>query len=201
MTNEPVSLLARALDQTGKVLAGVHRDQAGLPTPCRSWTVGQLVDHIVHDLRQFTAMASGGSADWSAPAAPAGEDWLGAYRKGADELLSTWRSAGDLSGTTELPGLGEVPARFPVDQQVAEFTVHAWDLNRATGSRVDLDPELAEAALGWMRTAMAPQFRGSEEDGKSFGPEVSVPDDAPPYDRLAAFAGRAVKGDRPGHPQ
>ena len=27
--------------------------------------------------------------------------------------------------------------------------------------------------------------------GQAFGPEVAVPDDAPPYDRLAAFFGRA----------
>jgi uncharacterized protein (TIGR03086 family) len=197
MTDDPVSLLARALDQTATVLAGVEPRQADLPTPCRSWTVRQLVDHIVFDLRQFRTMATGGTADWSRPTPPAGADPLAAYRTGADELLAAWRAAGDLTGSTRLPGLGEVPARFPVDQQVAEFAVHAWDLARATGQRVDLDPQIADVALAWMRTALAPQFRGTEEEGRSFGPEMPVPDDAPAYDRLAAFAGRDVHR----HPQ
>jgi hypothetical protein len=37
---------------------------------------------------------------------------------------------------------------------------------------------------------MRPQFRGTEAEGKAFGPEVPISDDAPVYDRLAAFYGR-----------
>jgi hypothetical protein len=37
---------------------------------------------------------------------------------------------------------------------------------------------------------LKPQFRGDEESGRAFGPKVPVPDDAPLYDRLAAFFGR-----------
>jgi uncharacterized protein (TIGR03086 family) len=190
MANDPVSLLSRAVDQTGEVIAGIDPSQVSQPTPCRSWTVGQLVDHILHDLRQFTTTATGGAPDWSQPAPPAGDDPVGAFRRGADELLAAWRRAGDLSGTTTLPGMGEVPARFPVDMQISEFAVHAWDLARATGQKTDFDPEVAETALAWMRTTLAPPYRGSEADGKSFGPEVTVADGAPVYDRLAAFAGR-----------
>jgi uncharacterized protein (TIGR03086 family) len=190
MATDPVPLLSRALDQAGDVVAGTDRGRAGDPTPCRSWTVGQLVDHLVHDLGQFVTAAGGGAPDWSQAPPPAGDDWAGAYRRGAQELVEAWQKAGDLSGTVTLPGMGEVPARFPVDMQIAELAVHAWDLATATGQRVDLDPEVAETALAWMRGTMAPQFRGTEEEGKAFGPEVPIADDAPAYDRLAAFAGR-----------
>ena len=191
MATDPVPLLSRALDQAGRVIAGLQPDQADLPTPCRSWTVRKLVEHMVGDLAQFTTAATGGAPDWSAPTPPVGDDWIGEFRRGADELIAAWRAAGDLSGTITQPGMGEVPARFPVDMQIAEFAVHAWDLARATGQQTDsFDQEVAEAALGWMSAALVPAFRGSEEEGKSFGPEVPVAADAPPYVRLAAFAGR-----------
>ena len=188
--NEPLALLSRALDQVGDVLDGVRDDQQDLPTPCRSWTVGQLGDHLVHDLRQFTLTATGGKPDWSEPAPAVTQDRAVVFRKGAAELLDAWRQAGDLTGTITLPGMGEVPARFPVDQQTAEFAMHAWDLAKATGQSTDLEPQVGQASLDWVQSALRPEYRAKEVDGGAFGPEVSVPDDAPLYDRLAAFAGR-----------
>jgi uncharacterized protein (TIGR03086 family) len=178
------------LDQAGEVLAGVCDDQQALPTPCRSWTVAQLGDHLVHDLHQFTLTATGGKPDWSEPAPVVTQDRAAVFRKGAADLLDAWRRAGDLTGTITLPGMGEVPARFPVDQQTAEFAVHAWDLAKATGQSTDLDPEVGQVSLRWIRATLRPQFRAEETDGGAFGPEVSIADDAPLYDRLAAFAGR-----------
>ncbi|GIF68987.1 hypothetical protein Ais01nite_70220 [Asanoa ishikariensis] len=193
--NDPLALLERALDQVGKVLSDVRADQETLPSPCRSWTVAQLGDHVVHDLRQFSVAAAGGTADWSTAASPApAADRPALFRSGAADLLDVWRQAGDLSGTVTLPGMGEVPARFPVDLQTAEFAVHAWDLARATAQSTDLDPEVGQLALDWMRGTMLPQFRGSESEGKSFGPEVTISAEAHLYDRLAAFAGRDIAG-------
>jgi uncharacterized protein (TIGR03086 family) len=186
---DPLSLLSRAVDQVADVVAGIRPEQADLPTPCRSWNVRELVVHVVQELGPFTAAARGEQPDWSAPGPRVGDDWAGEFRTGADALLAAWGKA-DLTGTADLPGLGEVPARVPVDMQIAEFAAHAWDLARATGQSTDLDPEVAEVALAFMRTTLAPRFRGSEADGKSFGPEVPIADDAPPYERLAAFSGR-----------
>lgn len=191
-TDDPLALLARALDQMAAVLDGVQEGQEGLPTPCLSWDVGTLADHVVHDVAQFTAVARGERPDWGAPVPAVGGDRAAAFREGARELLDTWRAAGELTGTTELPGMGRVPARFPVDQQITEFAVHAWDLRRATSGRTDLDQAVAEAALEWARTALRPEFRGAEVEGKAFGHEVPAPQDAPAADRLAAFTGRRI---------
>jgi uncharacterized protein (TIGR03086 family) len=72
-----------------------------------------------------------------------------------------------------------------VDWQTAELAVHTWDLARAIGHSPHLDPEVAERGLAFMSSALTPEVRG-----ESFGPPVPVADDAPVYDRLAAFAGR-----------
>jgi uncharacterized protein (TIGR03086 family) len=193
MTSDPLSVLVRAVGQAGDLVAGVKPEQADLPTPCRSWNVRQLVEHLIHDLEQFTKTASGGRADWSSPAAEVEESWVQAYQSRADALTAAWGPA-ELTGTTELPGLGEVPARTPLDMQVAELAVHAWDLATATGQSMDLDPEVAEVGLALMRANLAPQFRGTEAEGKSFGPEVDPGPDAGPYERLVAFAGRDPRG-------
>jgi uncharacterized protein (TIGR03086 family) len=188
-TTEPLALLLQALDQTGAIIAAVRDDQEHLPTPCRSWDVTELVAHVVHDLGLFTVRASGGTPDWSTPRAAVEGDYIDAYRAGAAGLVQAWRGAGDLSGTIELPGMGEVAKRFPVDQQIAELAVHGWDLAVATGQSTHLDPEVGNTALAWGRATLGPQFRGSEDEGKAFGPEVDVAEDAPLYDRLAGFFG------------
>lgn len=189
MATEPLALLDRALDQTERVIAGIRPDQAHLPTPCSSWDVRALVGHLVDVLGTFAARARGESPGMPASAADPGDDWPGAFRARADELLAAWQAAGDLDRKVDL-GIGELPLRFVIDQQVTECAAHTWDLVTATGQRADLDPEIAEHALDWARGALQPAFRGTEAEGKAFGPEVQVPADAPAYDRLAAFFGR-----------
>ncbi|MFJ6137228.1 TIGR03086 family metal-binding protein [Kitasatospora sp. NPDC092286] len=187
---DPIELLARALAQTAGLIDGAGVELATHPTACRSWDVGQLISHLLFDLRQFTVRANGGKPDWSQPFERVEDDWLHAFEAGAEELVEAWRRAGDLGGVVVVPGVGELPARFPVDQQIAEFAVHGWDLARATGQSTDgLDHEVASASLAWAQGALRPEYRG-EEEKHSFGPEVAVPADAPPYDRLAGFFGR-----------
>lgn len=189
VTIDPVTLLSAALDQTGAIIAGIRDDQQHRPTPCRSWDVTELVAHVVHDLELFTERATGGTPDWSAAWTDVEGDYSDSYRTRATALVQAWRAAGDLSGNVEMPEMGEVDKRFPLDQQIAELAVHGWDLAVATGQSTRLDPEVGTAALKWARTALRPQFRGTEEEGKAFGPEVELPQDAPLYDRLAGFFG------------
>ena len=178
-----VELLRRALAQTSVVIAGIDAEQSDLPTPCRSWNVAALVDHVIHDLGQFTIAADGGKPDWAAPAKRVGAaDWSRAFDEGADRLLAAWSAAVD-------------DARPPsvLNQQLAEFSVHTWDLIRATGQSFDLDPEVATTALAWAGQALKPEFRGvGDDESKGFGPEAPVDPDAAAPDRLAAFFGRQV---------
>jgi uncharacterized protein (TIGR03086 family) len=189
MAAEPLVYLSQVLDLAGSLIERVRPEQAGLPTPCRSWDVRALVAHLVNDTDQFTAAATGGRPDWDTPAAGIGDDWASAFRAGAAELRAAWQQAGDLSQEIDLP-IGRVPKSFVASQQIAEFAVHSWDLATATGQRADFPAEACDAALAWASSALLPQFRGDEASGMAFGPEVSVPGDAPAEDRLAAFFGR-----------
>jgi uncharacterized protein (TIGR03086 family) len=174
-TADPIEQLASALSHASRLIDGTRPDQVDAPTPCPSWDVQTLVAHLVKDLESFTAAASGQTVDWAAPAPQLEGSWVSQFDERADELMTAWRKHGS---TDALP------------MQIAELAVHAWDLARATGQEVELDDSVTETSLTWMRSMLQPEYRGSEEEGKSFGPEVEVAADAPAYERLIAFSGR-----------
>src|SRR5437879_1791671 len=106
--NPELDLLARALDQTATAIDRIRPDQAGLPTPCRSWDVRALVNHTVADARFFAARVAG--AAWERRDADlVGDDWAGAFRAAAADLLTAWRREGALDSPVKLP-FGEMPA-------------------------------------------------------------------------------------------
>lgn len=185
--SETVALLERALDQTAAIIAPIPAGDGGLATPCLTWDVAALVRHLVgQDLRNFLITARGGTADWQVPAEAVDEDWATAFGIRASQLRDAWRAA-DLDQLTDLPGGRQVPFWTRADQQIAELTMHSWDLVKATSQRLDLDPELAEHALAWSHQMLRPEFRGPD---KAFGVEIPVAADAPVYDRLAGWFGR-----------
>jgi hypothetical protein len=67
--------------------------------------------------------------------------------------------------------------------------VHTWDLATALGrSTADLDPEVADRGLAFVRATMTDDNRSL-----AFGLEQPAPDDADAYKRVAAVAGRSVR--------
>jgi uncharacterized protein (TIGR03086 family) len=183
-----IDQLAGALDRTGAIIARVRPEQAWLPTPCQSWDVRELVNHVVRDVLQFTARARGEAWE-QADADLIRDDWEGAFREAANGLLAAWRAEGALDTTVKLP-FGEVPGTWFVGQQIADFVVHGWDIAKATAQSADFDPDLEQSSLDWGRENLKPEFRGDEASGRVFGPEVAVSEDAPVLDRLIGFFGR-----------
>lgn len=184
---ESVDLLERAVRQTAQVIEAIDAGQHHFATPCPEWDVQALVRHIIgQDLRNFAAAACGGTPDWLAPPRELGADWVAQFDAGAAEVLENWRAA-DLGREVRMPSGAAAALGSRVDQQIAELTVHTWDLARATRQRAELDPAPAERALAWARPMLRPEFRGPD---MAFGAEVPVPDDAPVYDRLAGWFGR-----------
>ena len=169
---QSIDILSRALDQTAEVLSAVPADKLSDETPCSGWDVATLMAHVVAGPRNFLTMSRGGQPDWSATP-PLPDDWTAEFRSSAEELLRMWREA------------GESVSPAAVDWQTAEFAVHTWDLARATGQPVDLDPEIAQRGLDFMSGALTPDNRGA-----AFAPAVTLSEEAPVHDRLAAFAGR-----------
>lgn len=172
---DDVRVLARALDQAGDVLDQVHENLLDRPTPCADWDVAALADHLVATPGNFLAMARGEQPDWSARTHVT-EEWGPAFRVAADDLIHWWHEHG---GETE----------SSADMATAELAAHTWDLATAIGFPVErLHEEVATRALEFLRSGLTPENRGGV-----FGPEQPVADGAGPYERLAAFAGRATR--------
>ena len=183
-SDSALALLQRAIDQLGATLGGVRPDQATRPTPCEGFDVRALVNHILYDLRQFEAMLDGANPGPPDADLLGDQDWSSAYRAAADSLLSAWRRKGVDSTITNR--LGTFPATWAVGQHMTNLTVHTWDLASATGQSTELDRELGEQSLAWGRANLKPEFRRPG----TFGPEVTVPESAPIYDRLVGWFGR-----------
>lgn len=186
MTETLVEQLAHALQDTGRLVAGVSAEQWDSGTPCEDWTVRQLVDHLVSGNRQLAAALEGADP----PAAdldfvPSGEGAELAYRDSCHALLDVLRQPRALADLVSVP-VGRVPVTVAVHLRVVEALVHGWDLAQATGQSPSGDARLAEQELAFTREAL----RMVPPDRTPFAPAQPVPDSAPAIDRLAACLGR-----------
>jgi uncharacterized protein (TIGR03086 family) len=187
-----VDTLRRAVAATEPVLANVTSAQLDRSTPCASWDVRALVNHLVGSTHWFAATVETGAA----PASDHGEfqsditsgDITAAYREGSQAALAAFGAPGALDKTLTLP-FGDMPANAFLMMAALDQLQHGWDIAIATGQPTDLDPDLAQALLEFATAAVPDTFRG--RDGVApFGPEVPADPDASPNDRLAAFLGR-----------
>ncbi len=185
-------MLAQAFASTAGVLAGVEAQQLDGSTPCASWRVRELVNHVVGATTYFAVTAETGVA-------PAGEaeadttdfcagDFVTEFNRGAARAVKAFEAEGLMDKTLKLP-FAELPGGVFVNIATIDTFTHGWDLAKATGQPTDLDPELATQLLAFAQGFLSDGLRG--EDGTApFGPQVEAPDGAGPADRLAAFLGR-----------
>lgn len=181
------SQLERAFVSTRAVLASVSDGDLDRATPCQSWSVRQLVNHMIaaprfsaHVLRTGERMAD--EEEYTAG------DFKAAYDHSAAVALAAFAEEGALHKTVPLP-FGEVPGAFLLIMVTGDQFTHGWDLATATGQSTDLDPGLAEVLL--VEAQVPDQLRG--DDGAApFGPVRHAPEGASAADRLAAYLGRSV---------
>jgi uncharacterized protein (TIGR03086 family) len=184
-----VEPLERAVRSTRTVLGGVAPEQLTLPTPCVSWKVSDLINHIVGGQFFFATVASGQQPSRERPDFSAG-DFVADYERGSTAAIAAFDEPGAMERTMHLP-FGDMPGAVFVRIAATDTFIHGWDLARATGQAADLDPELAAELLASARPFLTESLRGPE--GKaSFGPEQPCGPDAPRADQLAAFLGRVV---------
>lgn len=180
--------LAQAIEAASTVLAGVRADQLEDPTPCASWNVGEVINHMVGGMRFFTAGLAGEAPPESEDATSG--DFVAAYDEAAGAALAAFSADGVLESTVKMP-FGEMPGAAVLGLATTDTFTHAWDLAKATGQSTDLAPELATQLLAQSRQMIQPAFRG--QDGQApFGAEQECPDGASAADQLAAFLGRRV---------
>jgi uncharacterized protein (TIGR03086 family) len=181
-------LLSQGFASTGKVLAGVSPDQLSASTPCASWTVRDLINHIVGGTTFFAVTAETG-------AAPTGEasdfttgDYVSEFKEGAARAVQAFEAEGAMEKMMKLP-FAELPGSVFVNIASVDTFTHGWDLARATGQPTDLSPELAAELLALAQGFLPDSLRG--QDGQApFGPKVEPAAGACAADQLAAFLGR-----------
>ena len=183
--------LERAFASTGAVLAGVTPAQLDESTPCVSWTVRELVNHIVGGTTYFTALAETGQPpeEGEAPDVAGADDRVAVFNKGAAQAVEAFSADGAMDRVMHLP-FGDLPGGVFVNIAAIDTFTHGWDLAKATGQPTDLDPALATEMLGVAQTFLPDEMRGPEP--APFGPRVEPPAGASPADQLAAFLGRQV---------
>jgi uncharacterized protein (TIGR03086 family) len=188
----PMVELGPAAKQMADLIEGVPDELLGAPTPCRDYTLGDLVDHVQRFTIAFTAAAKKDTAGMTSGRAPGdaaslGDDWRTRIPRDLAALAEAWREPSAWTGMTMAGGIdlpGELAGLIVLD----ELVVHGWDVARASGQEFVEDGESLEAVHGFVK-----QFSGAGQDEareEMFGPEVPVPDDAPLLDRIIGLTGR-----------
>ena len=166
-------VLQEAFAETEAVLSNVTPDRMDDPTPCASWKIRDLVNHVAGAPTYFAVTAETGTAPDSreTPDLAAG-DYQATFEEGAQRAVAAFSAEGAMDKIMKLP-FGDLPGAAFVNIASIDTFTHAWDLAKATGQSTDLNPRLAAQLLEVARASLPDAFRGP--DGTApFGPEVKT---------------------------
>jgi len=181
-----VGMYERALERTGRVVAGTGREQLEDPTPCTDWTVRDLLNHIIVGCLTLAAGVSG------EPFPPddtdhCAEDHVDAFDRAAKGALEAFREPGVLERELKMPW-GDTPGSAALGLALADAAVHGWDLATATGQEAAIDADIAETVYGMTSRMMEPM--GPYPRGTRFGEPIAVAAGASAEARLLGYLGR-----------
>ncbi len=184
-------MLAQAFASTAGVLAEVDAQRLDGPTPCASWQVRELINHIVGGAISFAVTAETGAAPARGDTPDFCEgDFVTEFNRAAARAVKAFDADGAMDKTMKLP-FADLPGGVFVNIATIDTFTHGWDLAKATGQSTDLDPELAAALLPFAQGFLSDSLRGPDRIAP-FGVPVEAPAGASPADTLAAFLGRQV---------
>lgn len=157
------------------------------PTPDVEWSVRDLVAHVTREQQWVPLLLAGVDATTPETALePLGDDLVAAWHRHSGAAAEAWRTA-DHDAVVRL-STDEVTVAEYLAEQVADVTVHSWDLARAVGADERLDDDLVAAV--W--TVFEPQ-RDALEASSLFASPVPVAADAPLQVQLLALTGRDAR--------
>jgi uncharacterized protein (TIGR03086 family) len=182
---ETRTLIVRAVDVSIEVVRGAGPAALDRPTPCPEYDVRALLGHLSGWTTDRARAAALKRPIAGEPSEDVGPGWADRYAEGARAAAEAWASPAAWEGTTSLSGEMEMPAEMVGGLLYAEYLLHAWDLAVATGQKLALDDDLAQALFGQV-SSMA----GMARQYQAFGPEVPVAASASPADRALGLAGR-----------
>lgn len=191
--------LGPATTRMADLMQGIPDDRLDGPTPCPSYTLGDLFDHVGGLTLAFTAAAAkaGGETGQQGPsgdAARLGDDWRTRIPGDLTVLAEVWRDAAAWTGLTRAGGI-DLPGEVAGLVALNELVIHGWDIARASGQPYECDATSVEACYGFVAQFSAPDQEADREG--LFGPVVRVPDEAPLLDRLIGLSGREPRWSPP----
>jgi uncharacterized protein (TIGR03086 family) len=181
--------MTTACESTQKVVDRITDDALDRPTPCREWTVRQLLNHVIGTLHLGRALLEDDAPPHGMTPGGLPEDDLldgdpaKAYRVGVEGLLAAARP--DTFARMHSTPFGDMPGEILGGFTTLDIAVHGWDLATATGVELDLGDALAEDILAFGHQTLTDETRAPR-----IGPEVPVDQSASATDRLVAFLGR-----------
>jgi uncharacterized protein (TIGR03086 family) len=126
----------------------VYPDQWAEPTPCRDWTVRDLINHVVGEdrwtvplVRGATIAEVGDSLDGDLLL----DDPVGSALSAAREAATTVGELLPKGGIVHL-SYGDVPIGDYVRELACDHLIHTWDLAAAIGADTRADPHLLTEA-------------------------------------------------------
>ena len=155
----------------------------GASTPCASFDVRQVLEHMIGGATMFAAAFRGAVP----AAAPTTDDVVATFRHAMAELQASLRAPGAMERTIAAP-FGEVPGETFARFVALDGLVHGWDIATATGQTYDPPAEVVREADAFARQAIGEDMR----DGDTFAAAKAAPAGAAPIAQLVAFTGRTV---------
>ena len=178
----------RGLDGAQTVIMMIRDDQWEAQSPCEEWTAVDVVGHLVGGLKMTSSLANTGETGLgSLPERRvlAGDDPKGAF------AAARKQAEADLTPENLDKVVNSPFGAMPLDQFLGIITLdaiaHTWDLSKAIGHDVTLDPDLVHQCYENVKPLDA-----MLRQPNLFGPKVEPPAGADEQTQLMAFLGRKV---------
>jgi len=155
----------------------IQAEQWQTQSTCDEWNVQQLCEHTIQTQATFAAGMVGAQV---APDAA----WPEVHAAIVDRL----QDPSCLDGTTEMPGMGEVPKAMMFGIASTDMLLHSWDLARSIGADEELPTEAVQACYMGLQKMPEPMRMA---DGR-FKASVECAEDADMQTQMLSFAGRQV---------
>jgi uncharacterized protein (TIGR03086 family) len=151
--------------------------------PVEGWTARDVVWHLVDWIPDVLRGGLGLELPRRDPASP---DPVADWARFDSAMRAFLAEPGALGREFAHPMAGTMSAGAAIDMLVTpDVFMHSWDLSRATGQPVTLDPEYCSTLLAGMESV-----EGMLRASGHYGARVDVPDGTDVQTRLVAFIGR-----------
>ncbi len=180
---DPRTQLDEILPLLNALVAPLDDAQLDTSTPCATFSVRGVLEHMVGGATMFAAAFRGEAR----PEPAVGADLVAAFPVAMAGLQQSLRSPGALDRTIASP-FGDLPADAFARFVALDGLVHGWDIATATGQPYAPSAAVVAEVDRFARQTISAAMR----DGDTFAAPVEPPAGSSPLVQLVAFTGRQV---------